>query len=143
VPVLSREPRATRTMELTAGAGLAGPRRWPAGLAWTLWALAMLALAAVPWFDRLLRQAGRPDLTQWDARPAVALVSAVTVGAVLASRRPRHPVGWLLLCLALSLIATGGLRSIWSAGCWSVPGRCQPPTTRLCITPPASSRRSP
>jgi hypothetical protein len=95
-------------MERTAGAGLAGPRRWPAGLAWTLWALAMLALAAVPWFDRLLRQAGRPDLTQWDARPAVALVSAVTVGAVLASRRPRHPVGWLLLSLALSLIATGG-----------------------------------
>jgi hypothetical protein len=28
-------------------------------------------------------------------------VSAATVGAVLASRRPRHPVGWLLLALGL------------------------------------------
>jgi hypothetical protein len=26
---------------------------------------------------------------------------------VLASRRPRHPVGWLLLALALSLTAAG------------------------------------
>src|SRR6266511_2950478 len=67
----------------------------------------MLALARVPWLDHLLRQAGRPDLVQLDARPAVAMVSAATVGAVLASRRPRHPVGWLLLALALSLVATG------------------------------------
>ncbi len=37
----------------------------------------------------------------------VGLVSAVTVGAVLASRRSRHPVGWLLLAQAVSLIATG------------------------------------
>jgi hypothetical protein len=95
-------------MAVTPAAGRARPRRWPAGLAWTLWALAILALATVPWFDQLLRQAGRPDLRQWDARPAVALVSAATVGAVLASRRPLHPVGWLLLSLALSLIATGG-----------------------------------
>jgi hypothetical protein len=30
----------------------------------------------------------------------VTAVSAATVGAVVASRRPRHPVGWLLLsCL--------------------------------------------
>jgi hypothetical protein len=35
------------------------------------------------------------------------MVSAATVGAVLASRRPRHPVGWLLLAFALSLIVNG------------------------------------
>ena len=42
-------------------------------LAWALWALAMLG-AAVPWFDHLLRQAGRPELTQLNAsrRPAGA-----------------------------------------------------------------------
>jgi hypothetical protein len=34
-------------------------------------------------------------------------VSAATVGAVLASRRPRHPVGWLLLTLGLSLAWAG------------------------------------
>jgi hypothetical protein len=35
------------------------------------------------------------------------MVSAATVGAVLAGRRPRHPVGWLLLAFALSLTANG------------------------------------
>jgi hypothetical protein len=37
----------------------------------------------------------------------LALVSAATVGAVLVTRRPRHPVGWLLLTLGLSLMAGG------------------------------------
>jgi hypothetical protein len=63
---------------------------------WALWALTMLGLAAVPWLDRLLRQAGRADLVQLTpdtAPPMLAIVSAATVGAVLASRRPRHPVG--------------------------------------------------
>jgi len=103
----------------------------------------MLALATVPWLDHLLRQAGRPDLTQWDARPAVAMVSAAIVGAVLASRRPGHPVGWLLLALAFSLIAAGAAASIWSMGCWCVRGRCQGPAMRLCTTPPPCSRRWP
>jgi hypothetical protein len=70
----------------------------------------MLGLAAVSWFDHLLREAGRPDLAQLDASgvPAVlGIVSATTVGAVLASRRPRHPVGWLLLGLGLSVSASG------------------------------------
>jgi hypothetical protein len=87
------------------------PPRWSGALAWTLWAIGILALVAAPWSDHLLRQAGRPDLVQLTPGtiPAVlATLSASTVGAVLASRRPRHPVGWLLLALALSLIATAG-----------------------------------
>ena len=98
------------TMAVTAGAPPAWARWWPAGLAWALWALAVLELATVPWFDHLLRQAGRPDLAQLNASgvPAVlAIVSAATVGAVLASRRPHHPVGWLLLVLGLSVSAGG------------------------------------
>ena len=46
----------------------------------------MLGLAAVPWMDRLLRQAGRADLVQLTpdtAAPVLALVSGATVGAVL------------------------------------------------------------
>jgi hypothetical protein len=35
----------------------------------------------------------------------LATVSAAAVGAVLAGRRPRHPVGWLLLGVALGLAA--------------------------------------
>jgi hypothetical protein len=34
-------------------------------------------------------------------------VITVTVGAVLASRRPRHPVGWLLLAQTVVLLAAG------------------------------------
>jgi len=83
--------------------------RWPARLAWALWALTMLAVAAVAWLDRLLRQAGRPELatTVGAVPPILAVLSATTVGAVLASRRPRHPVGWLLLGCGLSLGANG------------------------------------
>jgi hypothetical protein len=44
------------------------------------------------------------------------MVSAATVGAVLASRRPRHPVGWLLLALALSLIATAAAAQYLTRG---------------------------
>jgi hypothetical protein len=82
----------------------AGPRRRPAVLAWALWGLTLLGLAAAAWLDRQLRQAGLPELVQLDAEglPMVlAAVSAATAGAVLASRRPRHPVGWLLLAFGL------------------------------------------
>jgi hypothetical protein len=84
--------------------------RWAAGLAWALWVLTLLGLAAIPWLDHLLRQADMPELT-WlhlsGIPQMVAAVSAATVGAVLASRRPAHPVGWLLLGLGLSLTMWG------------------------------------
>jgi hypothetical protein len=78
--------------------------------AWSLWALAMLAIPVIGWLDHLLRQAGRPELAPLSPDAAaylLGIVSAVTVGAVLASRRPRHPVGWLLLALGLSTVALG------------------------------------
>jgi hypothetical protein len=100
------------TREAVRDARAEGSPRWPAGLAWALWLLTMLALAAVPWLDRLLRQAGRPDLgldavSAGEALATVAIVSALTVGLVLAARRPRHPVGWLLLAFGLSGVAAG------------------------------------
>jgi hypothetical protein len=85
----------------------------------------MLALVSVPWLDRLLRQAGRADLVQLTsgtAPPIVAMVSGATVGAVLAGRRPRHPVGWLLLALALSLTATGAAAQYLTWGLLVRPG---------------------
>jgi hypothetical protein len=100
-------------------------RWWPGVLAWALWALGMLGLAAVPWMDRLLRQVGRADLVQLTpdtAAPVLALVSGATVGAVLASRRPRHPVGWLLLALALSGVATAAAAQYLTWGLLVRPG---------------------
>ena len=95
-------------------------------LAWGLWALVMLGLAVVPWMDSLLRQAGRPDLVALVpgniVGPVVAVLSAATVGAVLASRRPRHPVGWLLLGFALALTASGVTSSYVTYGLVARPG---------------------
>ncbi|HEY6706124.1 MAG TPA: hypothetical protein VJB61_00835 [Actinomycetota bacterium] len=42
-----------------------------------------------------------------DATYLLAIVVAATVGAVLASRLPRHPVGWLLLALGLWVTGSG------------------------------------
>jgi hypothetical protein len=97
-------------MGMTPGVRPAWARWRPAGLAWVLWALAILCLAAIAWFDHLLRQAGRPELVQLNASGTpfvLAALSATTVGAVLAGRRPAHPVGWLLLALGLSVAVDG------------------------------------
>jgi hypothetical protein len=84
-------------------------------LAWALAALFALGMGAAVWLDELARQAGRPELVQLGAENAtyavLGLVSATAVGAVVASRRPRNPVGWLLLAFglltAISIAATG------------------------------------
>jgi hypothetical protein len=76
-----------------------------------LFALVLLAFASFPVFDRLARDAGRPDLAllvPFVVPPAVAALTASAVGVVLATRRPRHPVGWLLLGLGLCM-ALGGV----------------------------------
>jgi hypothetical protein len=79
-------------------------------LAWALWALVMVGFLVTLRLDSLLRRVGRPDLVSisGDAVPyLLAMGSAATVGAVLAGRRPRHPVGWLLLGIGVSVIALG------------------------------------
>ena len=85
--------------------------RWrPTLLAWGLWTLMILGLVVLVWLDQLLRQTGRPELVVLNPTafaPVLGAVSTATVGAVVASRRPRHPVGWLLLALGLLLTAAG------------------------------------
>ena len=84
--------------------------RWRPALLWWLWALAIIGIPVMVWLDRLLREAGRSDLgflTPDAAAYLVGVVSAATVGAVLAGRRPHHLVGWLLLALGLAVSAAG------------------------------------
>jgi hypothetical protein len=103
---------------------------WPAVAGWGLWGLGTLAFLVVVWLGELTRAAGRPDLVQLTLRDTLpfllASVSAATVGAVLVSRRPRHPVGWLLLGLGLSMIALGAVNDYASyvllAGGGPLPG---------------------
>jgi hypothetical protein len=100
-------------------------RRWPDGLPWTLWVLTLLGLATTVWLDQLLRQAGRAELIALgagNATLAVAAVIAATVGALVASRRPRHPVGWLLLAMGLSLAVSGTVSSYRWYGVVARPG---------------------
>jgi hypothetical protein len=124
-------------MPVTPAARLVRPRRWPGVVAWTLWALAMVACLVIPWLDQQLRQAGRPDLVQWDLRPGVGLVTAATVGAVLASRRPRHPVGWLLLAQVAANLATGAAAQYLAWGL--LPGGPLPATRAVALYYPASA----
>jgi hypothetical protein len=90
-------------MVMTSGGRPAWAHRWAAGLAWALWTLVVLGLTVTPWLNQLARQAGRSDLGSNADTGIYGLVavSAATVGVVLAGRRPRHPVGWLLLALGL------------------------------------------
>jgi hypothetical protein len=116
---------ATPTVAVTPAARPAW-RRWrPGAAAWALWGLAVLGVASLPWFDHLLRQARRPELTQLDASTipmVLAALVAATVGAVLAGRRPRHPVGWLLLALGLAVTASGVVDGYARYGLLARPG---------------------
>ena len=116
--------------------------RWrPVVLACGLWALVLLGLVATAWLNHLLRRAGRPDLAERGADPvptALAALSAATVGAVVASRRPSHPVGWLLLGLGLSVPWSDVLDGYVDYGCWPGQGRCRQPATWRSTAPPSS-----
>src|SRR4029453_4572708 len=102
------------------------PPRWPALLAWGLWALALLALPVLFWVDHLLRQAGRPELVLLGASSSIPYVlsglSAATIGAVRATRRPHPPVGWLLLALGLSVAVDGVANGYVAYGAVARPG---------------------
>ncbi|HEV3496337.1 MAG TPA: hypothetical protein VHA34_08315, partial [Actinomycetes bacterium] len=109
---------------MTPPARAARPPRWP-GLAWALLALTVLGLAATAWLDALLRRAGLTQLVWLDAGSVPSVVAAViagTVGALVASRRPRHPVGWLLLAMGLSLSLSAVLSSYRWYGMVARPG---------------------
>jgi hypothetical protein len=104
----------------------ARPRRWSGVLAWAVWALAMLGLAVAAWLDHRVRQAGSPAAA-WLLQPAiapllVAAVSAATVGALVGSRRPAHPVGWLLLGLGLLVVVDAVVSEYVAYGVVARPG---------------------
>jgi hypothetical protein len=101
------------------------PRRRSAVLTWALWALVLLTLPAIAWLDHRLRQVGRPELAPLGGSGVpygLGMVSAATVGAVVASRRPRHPVGWLLLALGLMVAANGVIYGYTNYGLLARPG---------------------
>jgi hypothetical protein len=93
-------------------------------LAWGLAGLTVLSLVPGLWLGELVWSTG------WELRPATAIlgavvlatVSAATVGALVASRRPRHPVGWLLLGVGLALQGSLLVQSYVDYGLLARPG---------------------
>jgi hypothetical protein len=84
----------------------AGPARWPAVLAWAVAGLTMLSSAPALWLMSRTWLAGVDEASPTVATVApvvLVVVSSMTVGALVASRRPRHPVGWLLLGVGLGV----------------------------------------
>jgi hypothetical protein len=101
-------------MAMSPAARPAAARRWPGALAWVLAGLAVLALVPGLRLTLAMNTAGVPGAQGTTAATIVAYgavllatVSSAAVGAVLASRRPRHPVGWLLLGVGLAVALSG------------------------------------
>jgi MFS family permease len=111
-------------MAVTLAAPPARPRRWPTALAWALAGLTVLTMVLSLWLGELMWSTG------WEPRPSnvtlgaviLVTVSAAAVGALVASRRPRHPVGWLLLGVGLALVVTLLVQAYVDYGLLARPG---------------------
>ena len=85
----------------------------------------ILMFGMVLWLAEAMDRAGRPGLFEIDAEtsPLVATVaSASVVGAILALRRPRHPVGWLFLALGAAVVGSGVAQGYGLYGAVARPG---------------------
>src|SRR4028118_2352787 len=75
-------------------------------LAWSIWSLSV-ASAAFGLIFLYLNGSFAPFFDDSLGVDAVAAVAFPTVGAIIASRRPRNPIGWIFCLVGLSLgIAT-------------------------------------
>ena len=94
---------------MSLAAGPATGRRWPAVLAWAVACVTVASLAPAYRLLSLVGVEGSPEgapSIAATAPVALAVVSAAAVGALVASRRPRHPVGWLLLGVGLAVVVS-------------------------------------
>ena len=72
--------------------------RAAAWLAWSLWVLTLALIGAPLLFESVRVEFSSPAL---DVLGALVQLAYATVGALIASRRPRNPLGWLLASSAL------------------------------------------
>lgn len=79
-------------------------------LAWTLWVTSVVLIAFTLLLDFLAppRFVGEDDSTLLDTLFAVLSVVYVTVGALVASRRPQNPIGWIFCGTGLIVISFQG-----------------------------------
>jgi hypothetical protein len=122
--------------------------RRPGALAWALWVLVVLGLAASLWLEVLLRRAGWADPLDTAVGPTMAMVSAATVGALPAAAwvAMYYPatalVAFACLGLILLLVPTGSPPSPrWRWWAWLMAGALAVPLLAMPLTPrPPDSR---
>ena len=102
------------------------PSRRREALAIGLAAVTLLCVLAIVALDSLVRDVGRADLAQLDALGTipymVTIATSTATGALVALRRPAHPVGWLFLALGVSIALGGLLDSYGRYGAVARPG---------------------
>jgi hypothetical protein len=92
------------------GRGIGGiTPRTASWLAWSLWALSVALTALSLLLLALIRSHPGTHIFDWWLGNATVVIDA-TVGAVVASRRPENPVGWLL-CLSGVATSTSSFTS--------------------------------
>jgi hypothetical protein len=79
-----------------------------ARLAWSLWGLAILGLASGGVLGYLNRQIPREESVLLGVSFGIVALVLATVGALVASRRPENPIGWILLGVAVAICLGGG-----------------------------------
>lgn len=91
------------------------------------WAVPVVAIAcgvltlavalSGPLLDGVLHQHGPGGpVADW-LTTAVPLVSAAAVGSLVAARRPRNPIGWIILAIFFSLPHQTASTPSWTTGC--------------------------
>jgi hypothetical protein len=96
------------TKEQGRGIGGITPRT-ASWLAWSLWALSVALTALSLLLLALIRSHPGTHIFDWWLGNATIVID-VTVGAIVASRRPENPVGWLL-CLSGIAVSTSSFTS--------------------------------
>jgi signal transduction histidine kinase len=84
-------------------------RRAATRLAWSLWALSLTLTALSLLLLALIRSHPNTHIFDWWFNNTLVVVD-VTVGAIVASRRPENPVGWLI-CLSGLAVSIGHFTS--------------------------------
>jgi hypothetical protein len=88
-----------------------------AWLAWVLWALCVALAGLAVILDLYTRPLPRESGPSWGVLLAVSLLAYPTVGAFVASRRPKNHVGWILCGVGI-LFGTQGFAMACFSSRW-------------------------
>ena len=107
--------------------------RRAAAIAWSACGLAMVLAAATAVFafvddgTRLPADEGGQVTASGELTFAVMIMAFAALGAVIASRRPRNPIGWILCVAPVALAFTGVARGLYVHSYFADPGSLDVP----------------